>query len=46
MFRHDVENRSGEPKNSYYAHIKVVVAFLVVKNFGFLVIARNLLNEF
>ena len=24
----------------YYAHIEIVVAFLVVKNFGFLVIAR------
>ena len=27
-------------KGPYYAHIEIVVAFLVVKNFGFLVIAR------
>ena len=36
-------------KNLYktlYAHIKVVVAFLVVNFFGFLVIARNPPNEF
>ena len=27
--------------NKYYAHIEVVVTFLLVKIFGFLVIARN-----
>ena len=29
------------PKRNYYAHIEIVVTFLVVNFFGFLVITRN-----
>ena len=37
---------SVEGLDNQYAHIEIVVAFLVVKIFGFLVIARNPRNEF
>ena len=42
----DGRDGTGRTDGTNYAHIKVVVAFLVVNFFGFLVIARNPANEF